>query len=390
MAEMNRALRVVAAGGVVTALLFGCTGAEKTEGEDAAVMGPPAPETLGIDQETAESEDTAVAEADGDATQSQQIAAVKRLLEGGELFDTLETPSAQHIRRERGSGIEPDPERAESPRAEATESPEAAERASEMAAEVSPPADAAEPAPTRADIAADLAALLITEARGSERPMEQARRLALLAAVAPGEVDAWLEAQAPAVLSPSELDRARTLRTLAKGLAERPEAQLGAVTRAATEALEAQRGLRITRAELCSRASGFGRFTPLAANRFLAGDRKRAVLYLEADAFEQRKVTLENGLPGYEVDLERELRLYHDADGLLAWRRPAEPVVYQTQTKLRDYFMTERVELPRSLSIGKYQLKLVLRDRASGAVAEEILPVEVVADQSLTTAQFRR
>jgi hypothetical protein len=41
------------------------------------------------------------------------------------------------------------------------------------------------------------------------------------------------------------------------------------------------------------------------------------------------------------------------------------------------------IELPATLSIGRYNLKVTVTDRTTGAQAERVLPIEVVADARL-------
>jgi hypothetical protein len=84
------------------------------------------------------------------------------------------------------------------------------------------------------------------------------------------------------------------------------------------------------------------------------------------------------------VELTRELSLYHDADGLLAWRRPAVDITDSSLNRRRDFFFSEVIELPRTLSVGAYRLKVSVTDRVTGAVAESILAIDVVADPRLT------
>lgn len=89
---------------------------------------------------------------------------------------------------------------------------------------------------------------------------------------------------------------------------------------------------------------------------------------------------------GWEVRLSQELQLYHEADGLLAWRRPEEVTSYRSRSKPRDYFIVDQITLPRTLTVGAYRLKVVLRDLADRSVDERIIPIRVVADPELARA----
>lgn len=147
-------------------------------------------------------------------------------------------------------------------------------------------------------------------------------------------------------------------------------------------------GLRIPVALLCTRVRGFGRYEPFSRTDFLAGRPIRALVYVEVDGFEHRPVDTSR-LGGLEVEdrwsveLSEELALYHDPDGVLAWRRPAEKVVETSRNRQRDFYLLVEIELPRTLTVGAYKLKVTVRDEVSGAVAEKVIPIGIVADPAL-------
>jgi len=140
--------------------------------------------------------------------------------------------------------------------------------------------------------------------------------------------------------------------------------------------------LTISEAKLCARVEGFGRYTPLP-RRLLAGRRHPAIVYVEVSHFGARRSAGPDGEAGHTVELAQELALYHDADGLLAWRRPEQTVMDFSRNRRRDFFIVQRVDLPRTLTVGAYRLKVTVRDRTTGETAEEIIPIEVVADAAL-------
>jgi hypothetical protein len=82
------------------------------------------------------------------------------------------------------------------------------------------------------------------------------------------------------------------------------------------------------------------------------------------------------------VDLSQSLSLYQDQGGLLSWHRPARPVIETSRNKRRDFYIIQQIELPSGLSIGRYNLKVTIKDRTSGGEAETILPITIVADRS--------
>lgn len=160
------------------------------------------------------------------------------------------------------------------------------------------------------------------------------------------------------------------------------------------ELLSESRPLRIAGAALCSRVEGYGRYTELGSTTFVAGSPMRMVVYTEVAHFNQSPVPGSLGGargeeadrgPGWEVRLSQELQLFHEADGLLAWRQPEEVTAYRSRTRLRDFFLVNPIELPRTLTVGSYRLKIVMRDLGDGSVDERIIPISVVADPRLVT-----
>lgn len=158
------------------------------------------------------------------------------------------------------------------------------------------------------------------------------------------------------------------------GAIDVPDALQAAADRAA-EGLP----LRITDAKLCTRVAGFGDYTELSVNAFLAGRAARVVVYTEIDRFAVR-----SGIGGRQtVELSQELDVYHDADGAHCWKRPAQSVSESSRVKRRDFFITNAIELPPTLSVGKYRMKITMRDLAGNSVAETTIPFTVVADAKL-------
>lgn len=174
------------------------------------------------------------------------------------------------------------------------------------------------------------------------------------------------------------------MRSASDGLDSSPgdaRALARAVRDAASEA-ESLDPLEITTATLCSRVEGFGRYTPMSST-WLAGRQHRTIVYAEVDQFASRLVRTPSGAEQYEVRLTQELQLYHDADGLLAWRMPPQDVRDVSRNQRRDFFVVQMVDLPASLSVGRYQLKITLRDEATRQTCETVLPILVVADEEL-------
>jgi hypothetical protein len=147
--------------------------------------------------------------------------------------------------------------------------------------------------------------------------------------------------------------------------------------------------LKIARAALCTRVTGFGHYDPFPSTTFLHARPIRAIVYVEVEGFMTRPARegdpIGSGASLAEmlsVDLSQSLSLYQDPGGLLSWHRPARPVVETSRNKRRDFYIIQQIELPSGLSIGRYNLKVTVKDRTTGAEAETILPISIVADRS--------
>ncbi len=138
---------------------------------------------------------------------------------------------------------------------------------------------------------------------------------------------------------------------------------------------------------LCTRVDGFARYEPYASTTFVAGKPIRAIVYTQVANFSSRPARdsdpVQRNVSTSEqvsVDLTQALSLYHDQDGLLVWQRPAQTVIETSRAKRNDFYLVQQIELPRSITIGRYNLKAIVTDRTTGAQAERIVPIEVVAE----------
>jgi hypothetical protein len=248
----------------------------------------------------------------------------------------------------------------------------------------------AEPEPTREQrierLTAELAARLREQADAGERPLHALAALAALELIQPGVYD---QPGAAALLTSRERDALSLwrdmLRYAGRSLGENDSSNaLLRSVRVASEQARDFATLELTKVALCARVDGFGQYVELDSTKMLAGQAHRVGLYVEVDGFGTRAASDDEGRPAHRVELTRELSLYHDADGLLAWRRPAVDITDSSLNRRRDFFFSEVIELPRTLSVGAYRLKVSVTDRVTGAVAESILAIDVVADPRLT------
>jgi hypothetical protein len=238
----------------------------------------------------------------------------------------------------------------------------------------------------------ELEALLATDAERADLPLAPALRLAALESIDPGAlartfgalddndpftpderavVDAWArlhERLADAETAPDPTTLARALRE-------------------AAEETAALLPMRVDRLELCRSVRGFGDFTPLyrreGAVVLPAGMAHRMIVYAELARFGVQEDT-RDGVEGFEVDLMQDIELIHldrgegEAD-LVAWSHPDERITDFSRNRRRDFYTLQIIELPATLSIGRYHLRLTVRDVATGEEAQSVVPIDVVA-----------
>lgn len=142
---------------------------------------------------------------------------------------------------------------------------------------------------------------------------------------------------------------------------------------------------------LCKRVDSFGRYTPLNSSALVAGRANAIILYTEVQNFTQQPTpptpTVDADFGSWSVELSQELQLIFDADGSRQWTQPEGSVRDVSRSRRNDYYLVQRVELPRNLSVGNYTLKVIVRDKTSGAETETNLPIQIVADPALAKAE---
>lgn len=138
---------------------------------------------------------------------------------------------------------------------------------------------------------------------------------------------------------------------------------------------------------LCTSVSGFGAYKAFGKNTaggyaFLSQTKQQAVVYIEVDNFTSEL----NENSKWVTKLSQKLVIYNDRDGLPVWKQDWRPVVDVTENKRKDFFVVQVITLTELLGLGRYQLKISLRDELSGAESETAIELEMVADPSLVTA----
>lgn len=240
-------------------------------------------------------------------------------------------------------------------------------------------------APTRGPTVSDLARQIVDSlASGlgySDRPMEDALALLGLEALVPGAADAPLAGDFFTPGEQSQFEAARSLLGAIRAGETDPDAAADAAERIAQDLAE-QMPLRLDRAVLCSRVDGFGQYNEFGSNTLLAGRSQRVILYVELSRFGHTEIPGTDGQPRYAVDLTQRVEIYHEVDGVLAMATPTLADRRVSRNKFRDYYVVTAIDLPETLSIGQYGMRVTMRDRSDDSIAEVVVPFTIVADRS--------
>lgn len=148
----------------------------------------------------------------------------------------------------------------------------------------------------------------------------------------------------------------------------RPLVELG-------DRLRSQAELSVPVIALCTKVTAFGVYEPIEPARFIAGTENRVVVYCEVENF----LSQPNEKNFYETRLSQDIVLYTEVSGLAAWTDKRSTYVDQARHRRRDFFMGKVIALPSNLSIGRYLLKVTVEDQQARHIAENTVPVEIVA-----------
>ncbi|MFA6043798.1 MAG: hypothetical protein WC718_02335 [Phycisphaerales bacterium] len=237
------------------------------------------------------------------------------------------------------------------------------------------------------ELATNMAGLLKTPNPDGSARIADGVALAAIEAMHPGSIAELDSASSVLGQRLAGDDRAALLAARQRVLAKPDQANqqlIAALTKIAPAA-----GLKISRAALCTRVQGFGRYDAISNSTFVAGQPIRLIVYTELDHFASRPA--KDGDPAQasvplgdqqSVELSQTLTLYHDPSGLQAWHRPAQRVVETSQRSRRDFYLIHQIELPATLSVGRYSLKVTVTDQTTGAVDEVNLPISITGDAS--------
>ncbi|HRP62131.1 MAG TPA: hypothetical protein PK400_02435 [Phycisphaerales bacterium] len=144
-------------------------------------------------------------------------------------------------------------------------------------------------------------------------------------------------------------------------------------------ALHTEPRLMLDTVALCTRVGGFGDYDPFNKYAFLAHSEQKAIVYLEIANFTSEL----NAKNEWVTELSQQITIYSDRDGIPVWREDWQTAVDVTKNRRNDFFVVQIITLPKALSVGKYQLKVRVRDEKSKAEAEGTIHFELVADPKM-------
>jgi hypothetical protein len=253
------------------------------------------------------------------------------------------------------------------------------------------PPTPATPDQRKQELVSELVGILKELAKTSDEPYRAGLALAGLETLSPG---ALYDLTSSGMLMPHETEVLLAAHQLFEGLSA------GGGTMDAGRAMDIVEGvqdrlnqtapLKISAAELCTRVSGFGQYATFPKNAdgsftFQAGRRQPVIIYVEVDRF-GRKPVVEDGVTKWDVTLSQELQIFQVSDNLLVTSRAAETDRTVARSKMRDYYLINQTFLPETLATGRYALKVIMRDAHKNAVAESIIPFQIVAQPTLGQA----
>ena len=140
--------------------------------------------------------------------------------------------------------------------------------------------------------------------------------------------------------------------------------------------IRTQTTLSIPSLVLCRDVKQYGVYQPFENNRFPFGEKHLVVVYCEVANF----VSQLNSRSMWETKLKYEVLLYTDSDAALqVWQQKSTPVVDQSHSRRRDFFIAKLLELPQDLPIGGYLMKVSIIDDTANRIAEATVPLQIVS-----------
>ena len=196
-----------------------------------------------------------------------------------------------------------------------------------------------------------------------------------------GETETPLDPRLLASLTPErrrQVERyQRLISELARQIASSDQGPTRGEVNRHLDAIFGREPLTIEAAHLVKRVRGFGVIDPFPDYRFIAGRSQPLIVYVELANFTVVPSSTDPALR--QVVVTQELTLYNESDGLRVWHEEPVRILDESRNVRRDFFMIQHVTLPANLSVGRYQLKISVRDVNGRSVDEANLPIQIVA-----------
>ena len=141
-----------------------------------------------------------------------------------------------------------------------------------------------------------------------------------------------------------------------------------------TDRIKSQIPLTLPTLALCRSVTQFGVYDPFEPARFTAGKETQTIVYCEVDNF----TSLQQSDGRWETKLNYEAVLYSDNEHSAAvlGKKPTS-IVDACRNRRRDFFLADRLNLPATLPVGKYILKVTVVDELANHVAEKTIPIMI-------------
>ncbi len=260
------------------------------------------------------------------------------------------------------------------------------EQTAEETAVAIPPVASVEPQPlTIDDLDAHMKGIMIEFSRElyhqSTRSDMPVRELMLLAAMTMVDPTRTISPDAMPDLTDDERSLLKNMQdhfvALGKSLDGSQDATRAVRTNIAKlqQALSQEPDLAIKTAVLCTRVRGFGDYDELDLTQLVAHRSQQAVLYIEISEFASEL----NEKDEWVTVTSQQLKIYSERDGIPVWQEDWRTAIDRSRQRRNDFFTVQLLSLPEPLSVGKYQLKIRLRDDKSGAETERSIPFVLLA-----------
>lgn len=142
--------------------------------------------------------------------------------------------------------------------------------------------------------------------------------------------------------------------------------------RSAARQLSPLTSLQVRRFEICSRIHSFGRIDTFPSNVFDPVGQP-ILLYAEVENFSS-ELTVDGT---YRTRFEAQLKLFAKGDSKAKETIELPNIMDEASSERSDYFQSFELNLPSHLQSGEYAIRLRLRDRISGKIAESTVEFQI-------------